>query len=304
MFGDLSGHDAYELLHVSPDASSEEIQRAWRKLARTHHPDRFTDNTARTKAEQELRLINLARDVLLNRRASYDAFRDAPAVDEELFDDPWEDEPPPDPWDFDTPSSAPQDPWADATPGAAPPPPTYIPPRPPLHVPPPYIRPPWPQYRPPPRHQVGSRLGLGCVLLFGVLLFLWGFGVVLGGLRGLVHSDEPEPEAPVPGVLAGSWTGIVQHLGDDSTWDIELTLRKGKHNGKVHYVHGECAGTAVPIVADAQEAVTLRTVFPHEQSLCDVGNVHITPSTDGRIQVTYYKEDGVTEAATGTLLRR
>ncbi|WP_242906530.1 J domain-containing protein [Actinomadura terrae] len=307
MFGGLSGHDAYELLHVSPDASSEEIQRAWRKLARTHHPDRFTDPAAKTRAERESRLINLARDVLLNQRATYDAHRRGPEPAEELIEEPWEEFP--DPWD----EEPPPDPWADATPGAAAPPftyaprpqpppaytqPTYTPPAypPPTYPPPQYV--PLPQSRYRRRRRMGATAGAGCALFYFGMIFLFIAASFLGG------SDDPEPEAPVPGRLAGTWTGTVKMVGGDSSWDIELTLRKGKHNGKVRYLRGKCTGTAVPVAADASRTVTVRTAFSNEGSSCDAGDLRISSRADGRAQATYYKADGVTKSATGTLRRR
>ena len=45
--------DHYETLGVSRDASTEEIRRAYRKLARTHHPDVNPDPEA---AEQFKRI--------------------------------------------------------------------------------------------------------------------------------------------------------------------------------------------------------------------------------------------------------
>ena len=63
----------YEILGVSCDASLEEIRTAFRKLARTHHPDRFT-GTSRLEAEKEFQAITEAYNVLADpgTRARYD----------------------------------------------------------------------------------------------------------------------------------------------------------------------------------------------------------------------------------------
>lgn len=65
--------DLYATLGVIPSASTEEINAAYRKLARRHHPD----VTASATAEQRMSEINAARDVLSDpdRRAAYDRER-------------------------------------------------------------------------------------------------------------------------------------------------------------------------------------------------------------------------------------
>ncbi len=62
--------DLYELLEVSPHASSDVIQAAYRVLVRVHHPDR--NETA--EAAQRTRELNAAYQVLSDpqRRARYD----------------------------------------------------------------------------------------------------------------------------------------------------------------------------------------------------------------------------------------
>ncbi|GJN19836.1 hypothetical protein PR202_gb07147 [Eleusine coracana subsp. coracana] len=37
------GRELYALLHLSPDASDEEIRRAYRKFAQIYHPDKYQD---------------------------------------------------------------------------------------------------------------------------------------------------------------------------------------------------------------------------------------------------------------------
>ena len=65
--------DYYETLGVTKNASDEDIKKAYRKLAREHHPD-----VAQNKEEAEKRFkeINEAYQVLSNKqkRAQYDQF--------------------------------------------------------------------------------------------------------------------------------------------------------------------------------------------------------------------------------------
>jgi curved DNA-binding protein CbpA len=37
------GRELYALLHLSPDASGEEIRRAYRQYAQIYHPDKYQD---------------------------------------------------------------------------------------------------------------------------------------------------------------------------------------------------------------------------------------------------------------------
>jgi curved DNA-binding protein len=64
--------DFYEVLGVSRDASAEEIRKAYRKLARKHHPDVNKDDGA----EERFKEISEAYDVLSDpdKRKQYDRF--------------------------------------------------------------------------------------------------------------------------------------------------------------------------------------------------------------------------------------
>src|SRR5437879_6161870 len=80
--------DFYETLGVARDAKAEDIQRAYRKLARTYHPDVNKDPAA----EERFKEISEAYDVLSDpeTRRRYDAFgedfrRVPPDVDPETW---------------------------------------------------------------------------------------------------------------------------------------------------------------------------------------------------------------------------
>jgi len=61
----------YEILEVSRDASQDDVNAAFRRLARQWHPDR---NPGNTEAEATFRRVNTAYQVLGNEasRAEYD----------------------------------------------------------------------------------------------------------------------------------------------------------------------------------------------------------------------------------------
>ena len=67
--------DHYEVLGVSRDATQEDIKRAYRKLARSHHPDA---NRHDPEAEERFKEITRAYDVLSDpdKRQRYDMFGD------------------------------------------------------------------------------------------------------------------------------------------------------------------------------------------------------------------------------------
>lgn len=66
--------DYYHLLGVDPDALPEEIQAAYRRLAKAFHPDL---NSGSTSAAERMAKLNVAKSVLLDRetRAIYDQLR-------------------------------------------------------------------------------------------------------------------------------------------------------------------------------------------------------------------------------------
>ena len=70
---DTMAQDFYQTLGLSKSASAEEIQKAYRKLARKYHPDLNPDDKA---AQQKFKDIQLAYDTLndAEKRKMYDQF--------------------------------------------------------------------------------------------------------------------------------------------------------------------------------------------------------------------------------------
>src|ERR687895_1559356 len=69
----MARRDLYEVLGVASDATQEDIRKAYRKLARTHHPD---VNHHDPDAERRFKEINLAYQTLSDpaKRRQYDMF--------------------------------------------------------------------------------------------------------------------------------------------------------------------------------------------------------------------------------------
>ena len=61
--------DPYTVLGVKPDASDEEVKRAYRELARKYHPDNYQNNPLADLAEEKMKEINEAYDAITRMRS-------------------------------------------------------------------------------------------------------------------------------------------------------------------------------------------------------------------------------------------
>ncbi len=62
-------NDPYSVLGVSPNASDDEIKRAYRELARKYHPDNYHDNPLADLAQEKMKQINEAYDTITRMRS-------------------------------------------------------------------------------------------------------------------------------------------------------------------------------------------------------------------------------------------
>ena len=63
-------NDPYSVLGVSPNASDEEIKKAYRELARKYHPDNYQNNPLADLAEEKMKEINEAYEAINKQRSS------------------------------------------------------------------------------------------------------------------------------------------------------------------------------------------------------------------------------------------
>ena len=62
--------DPYEVLGVSPNASDDEVKKAYRELARKYHPDNYQNNPLAALAEEKMKEVNQAYDAITKSRST------------------------------------------------------------------------------------------------------------------------------------------------------------------------------------------------------------------------------------------
>lgn len=62
-------NDPYKILGVSPEATDEEIKKAYRELARKYHPDNYVNNPLADLVEEKMKEINEAYDYIIKHRS-------------------------------------------------------------------------------------------------------------------------------------------------------------------------------------------------------------------------------------------
>lgn len=60
--------DPYKVLGVDPQASDDEIKKAYRELAKKYHPDNYVNNPLSDLAAEKMKEINEAYDTVVNER--------------------------------------------------------------------------------------------------------------------------------------------------------------------------------------------------------------------------------------------
>ena len=61
-------NDPYSVLGVSPNASDEEIKKAYRELVKKYHPDNYANNPLADLAEDKMKEVNEAYDAIVKMR--------------------------------------------------------------------------------------------------------------------------------------------------------------------------------------------------------------------------------------------
>lgn len=60
--------DPYKVLGISPNASDDEVKKAYRELAKKYHPDNYINNPLKDLADEKMKEINEAYDKIINER--------------------------------------------------------------------------------------------------------------------------------------------------------------------------------------------------------------------------------------------
>ena len=61
-------NDPYKILNISPSATDDEVKKAYRELARKYHPDNYHDNPLADLAQEKMKEINEAYELIQKQR--------------------------------------------------------------------------------------------------------------------------------------------------------------------------------------------------------------------------------------------
>ena len=61
-------NDPYKILNIPPSATDEEVKKAYRELARKYHPDNYHDNPLADLAQEKMKEINEAYELIQKQR--------------------------------------------------------------------------------------------------------------------------------------------------------------------------------------------------------------------------------------------
>lgn len=61
-------YDPYRTLGISPDATDDEVKKAYRTLSRKYHPDANVNNPNKAEAEEKFKQIQTAYDTIMKKR--------------------------------------------------------------------------------------------------------------------------------------------------------------------------------------------------------------------------------------------
>ena len=61
-------NNPYEVLGISPNASNDEVKKAYRDLSRKYHPDSYVDNPLAGLAEEKFKEVQEAYDQIMKER--------------------------------------------------------------------------------------------------------------------------------------------------------------------------------------------------------------------------------------------
>ena len=66
--------DPYKILGVSPDATDEEVKKAYKQLSKKYHPDANINNPNKEQAEEMFKNVQQAYQIIMKQRTGQGAY--------------------------------------------------------------------------------------------------------------------------------------------------------------------------------------------------------------------------------------